>query len=65
MNISKNMSSSQQTSYLEIILGPMYASKTTRLVELYKQYNFENQKMQICFQHCLLCYLQRFQLMEI
>lgn len=29
-------------SYLEIIIGPMYASKTTRLVELYKQCNFCN-----------------------
>jgi thymidine kinase len=25
------------TAYLEIILGPMYASKTTRLVEIYKK----------------------------
>lgn len=28
--------------YLEIILGPMYASKTTRLVEIYKQCKFCN-----------------------
>lgn len=41
MNIN-NMSSSHQSGYLEIILGPMYASKTTRLVEIYKQCQFCN-----------------------
>jgi thymidine kinase len=35
-----NMSSPYQSGYLEIIIGPMYASKTTRLVEIYKQYKF-------------------------
>lgn len=30
------------TGYLEIILGPMYASKSTRLVEIYKQCKFCN-----------------------
>lgn len=43
MNINNNsMSSSQQSGYLEIILGPMYAAKTTRLVEIYKQCQFCN-----------------------
>ena len=31
------MSSNSESAYLEIILGPMFASKTTRLVEIYKQ----------------------------
>jgi thymidine kinase len=30
------------TGYLEIILGPMYASKSTRLVDIYKQCKFCN-----------------------
>lgn len=34
--------SNNNTGYLEIILGPMYASKSTRLVEIYKQYKFCN-----------------------
>jgi thymidine kinase len=37
-----NMSSPYQSGYLEIIIGPMYASKTTRLVEIYKQCKFCN-----------------------
>ena len=37
-----NMSSPYQSGYLEIIIGPMYASKTTRLVEIYKQCEFCN-----------------------
>ena len=40
MNISNNMISPYQNGYLEIILGPMYASKTTRLVEIYNQCKF-------------------------
>ncbi len=27
-------------SYLEIILGPMFSGKTSKLIEIYKQYNF-------------------------
>jgi thymidine kinase len=34
------MSSNSESGYLEIILGPMFASKTTRLVEIYKQCKF-------------------------
>lgn len=30
------------SAYLEIILGPMYSSKSTRLVEIYKQCKFCN-----------------------
>jgi thymidine kinase len=34
------MSSSKNTGYLEIFLGAMYASKTSKILELYKQYTF-------------------------
>ena len=37
-----NMTTSNNTGYLEIILGPMYASKSTRLVDIYKQCKFCN-----------------------
>jgi thymidine kinase len=37
-----NMSSPYQCGYLELFIGPMYASKTTHLVEIYKQCNFCN-----------------------
>ena len=37
-----NMSSPYQSGYLELFIGPMYASKTTRLVEIYKQCKFCN-----------------------
>ena len=36
------MSSHTETGYLELILGPMYASKSTRLVEIYKKCIFCN-----------------------
>jgi thymidine kinase len=36
------MSSQRESAYLEIILGGMYAGKTSRLVEIYKQCNFCN-----------------------
>lgn len=36
------MTSPYQSGYLEIILGPMYSSKTTRLVEIYKKCKFCN-----------------------
>jgi len=40
MNIINTMNSPYKAGYLEIILGPMYASKTTRLVEIYNQCRF-------------------------
>lgn len=40
MNTSNTMNSPYKDGYLEIILGPMYASKTTRLVEIYNQFQF-------------------------
>jgi thymidine kinase len=36
------MTSHPESGYLEIILGGMYAGKTSRLVEIYKQCNFCN-----------------------
>jgi len=36
------MNNNNTMSYLELILGPMYASKSTRLVEVYKQCQFCN-----------------------
>lgn len=42
MNKSIMTTSSNNTGYLEIILGPMYASKSTRLVDIYKQCKFCN-----------------------
>ena len=36
------MSSPFQSGYLELIIGPMFSSKTTRIVEIYKQCNFCN-----------------------
>ena len=41
INISE-MSHHHETGYLEIILGCMYAGKTSRLVEIYKKYKFCN-----------------------
>ena len=32
------MSTNNNTGYLEIILGCMYAGKTSRIVEIYKKY---------------------------
>lgn len=42
MNINNNMISTNQSGYLEIILGSMYSGKTSRLVEIYKQCQFCN-----------------------
>jgi thymidine kinase len=36
------MSTNNNTGYLEIILGCMYAGKTSRIVEIYKKYKFCN-----------------------
>ncbi len=43
MSIKQNiMNSTNQSGYLEIILGPMFSGKTSRLVEIYKQCEFCN-----------------------
>uniref|UniRef100_A0A6C0KP53 thymidine kinase n=1 Tax=viral metagenome TaxID=1070528 RepID=A0A6C0KP53_9ZZZZ len=40
------MSDNKKTAYLELILGPMFSGKTSRLVEIYKQCNFCNISVQ-------------------
>jgi len=53
MNIDrKTMSSQVKSGYLELIIGPMYASKTTRLFEIYKQCNFCNISV-VVINHCI------------
>jgi len=47
MDINNNMNSPYNTGYLEIILGPMYSGKTSRLVEIYNQCNFCNIKVAV------------------
>jgi thymidine kinase len=42
MSNVETMASHSKTGYLEIILGGMYAGKTSRLVEIYKKCNFCN-----------------------
>jgi thymidine kinase len=41
MNNNNNLT----TGFLEIILGPMKSGKTTKLIEIYKQYNYCNIKV--------------------
>ena len=38
----KNSKMMSKSAYLEIILGPMFSGKTSKLLELYKQYKFCN-----------------------
>ncbi len=45
MNILQNMNYNIDAGYLELILGPMWSGKTTKLVRLYKQYNLCNLKI--------------------
>jgi len=45
MNNIKNMSSTTNCGYLELIIGPMFSGKTSRLVEIYNQCNFCNIKV--------------------
>jgi thymidine kinase len=43
--MNKNMSSlnkNNECGYLEIFIGPMFSGKTSKLIELYKQYSFCN-----------------------
>jgi thymidine kinase len=37
---SRNMSSIENTGYLGLFIGPMYSGKTSKLIELYKQFKF-------------------------
>ena len=45
-------SSYDKSRYLEIILGPMFSGKTSRLVEIYKQCNFCNISVAV-INHCI------------
>jgi thymidine kinase len=47
-----NMSQPHPTGYLELIIGPMFSSKTTRLVEIYKQCKFCNISVAV-INHCI------------
>jgi thymidine kinase len=46
------MSSQHKSGYLEIILGPMFSGKTSRLVEIYKQCEFCNISVAV-INHCV------------
>jgi thymidine kinase len=37
---SRNMSSTENAGYLGLFIGPMYSGKTSKLIELYKQFKF-------------------------
>lgn len=41
---SKTMTSENKAGYLALYVGPMYSGKTSKLLELYKQYDFCNIK---------------------
>jgi thymidine kinase len=40
MNNTNNMTSTNNSAYLELIIGPMYSGKTSKLLEIYKQCQF-------------------------
>jgi thymidine kinase len=42
-----NYSPSQSSGYLELILGPMFSGKTTRLVQHYKKYSYIGKKIAV------------------
>lgn len=49
MNYNEIMSLKKkyETGYLEIIIGPMFSGKTSKLLDLYKQYSFCNIKVAV------------------
>jgi len=47
-----NMSEPYPSGYLELIIGPMYSKKTSRLVEIYKQCEFCNISVAV-INHCI------------
>jgi thymidine kinase len=49
MNYNEIMSLKKkyETGYLEIIIGPMFSGKTSKLLELYKQYTFCNVRVAV------------------
>ena len=42
MQSFENMSKQNSTGYLELFVGPMFSGKTSKLLEIYKQYKFCN-----------------------
>ena len=42
MTLYNNKMSTNKTGYLELIIGPMFSGKTSRIVEIYKQASFCN-----------------------
>uniref|UniRef100_A0A6C0HA62 thymidine kinase n=1 Tax=viral metagenome TaxID=1070528 RepID=A0A6C0HA62_9ZZZZ len=41
-NMPSSLNKNNECGYLEIFLGPMFSGKTSKLIELYKQYSFCN-----------------------
>jgi thymidine kinase len=46
-NETMNLKKKTESGYLEIIIGPMFSGKTSKLLELYKQYKFCNLKVAV------------------
>jgi len=42
MNKQMSMTETSKTGYLELFIGPMFSGKTSKLLEVYKQYTFCN-----------------------
>jgi thymidine kinase len=42
MKLERNKMNSEPTGYLELIIGPMFSGKTSRIIEIYKQAAFCN-----------------------
>jgi thymidine kinase len=47
MNLENRMNTNKSTGYLEIFIGPMYSGKTSKLLEIYKQYKFCNVPIEV------------------
>ena len=47
MNLENKMNTNKSTGYLEIFIGPMYSGKTSKLLEIYKQYKFCNVPIEV------------------
>ena len=50
--LCKNAYSYSRTAYLELIIGPMFSGKTSRLVDIYKQCKFCNIQVAV-INHCI------------
>lgn len=47
LDLQMNMDMSQSRGYLELILGPMFSGKTTRLVQHYKKFSYIGRKVAV------------------